>query len=479
MRQSPIRQTAHWSRMRGQEPQSASRWRKALPAIGWVMALAATAAGLYGSGQFIAAFARGGGNPPHRQESEARLGTRHGQQRQNDCTLIVPSQPLTAKGLATPYQLAATIPSNTNCHEATPSEAAFVQAAVLDSATGQISIYNPLVIDKGTQPAAAPVAPKLPVHAVVGIWFGANGMGLRLKGADFRTLGDAKCVNGLGASIFGQVAYCNAPAFFQTANKLIQAKKLTPPALGTARDGMTCPTVRDFSVVDQDQSDNVTTSYRVAQDGKVAQNTAANAAAFPGSAVLGNGSDNRLLAVALDSALGCTPWKAPDLADPGQMVPALPLDELQAAMYQQSPVALVPGNDPMTLVNGRPNLLKQNLFRMGVDQPRVATVAQANAGQKAYCQDLLRVAPARLEVDRSWTSSAPSLDSGVANSLFTFLAARLDFTFGPSGLNCTSLLKAPSPVQLVQSGSIVVDATFTTPQQAQARLDGATARVGA
>ncbi len=173
----------------------------------------------------------------------------------------------------------------------------------------------------------------------------------------------------------------------------------------------------------------------------------ANAVAFPDSAVLGNGSDNRLLAVALDSALGCTPWKAPDLADPGQMVPALPLDELQAAMYQQSPVALVPGNDPMTLVNGRPNLLKQNLFRMGVDQPRVATVAQANAGQKAYCQDLLRVAPARLEVDRSWTSSAPSLDSGVANSLFTFLAARLDFTFGPSGLNCTSLLKAPSPVQ--------------------------------
>jgi hypothetical protein len=375
--------------------------------------------------------------------------------------------------------LTATNPGNTNCHEATPSEAAFVQAAALDPATGQISIYNPLVIDRGTRPAAAPVVPNLPAHAIVGIWFGANGMGLRLKGADFNTLADAKCVNGLGFSIFGQVAYCNAPAFFQTANKLIQAKKLTPPALGMARDGTTCPTVRDFSVVDQDQSDNVTTSYRITQDGEMAQNTTANADAFPGSAVLGNGSDNRLLAVALDSALGCEPWRAPDLADPGQMAPALPLDELQAAMYQPRPVALVPSMDPMTLVNGRPNLLKQNLFRAGVDQPRVATVAQASADQKAYCQDLMRVAPARLELDRPWTSSAPSLDSGVANSLFTFLAARLDFTFGPSGLNCTGLLKAASPVQLVQSGGLVVDATFTTPQQAQLRPDGATARQSA
>ncbi len=71
------------------------------------------------------------------------------------------------------------------------------------------------------------------------------------------------------------------PRSFQTANQLIQAKKLTPPALGTARDGMTCPTVRDFSVVDQDQSDNVTTSYRVAQDGKMAQNTASERRRFP------------------------------------------------------------------------------------------------------------------------------------------------------------------------------------------------------
>jgi hypothetical protein len=462
MRQSPMRQAAPRSWQPEQQRETRSFWRKALSGIGWVMVLAAAAAGVYGTGRFTGAFAQDHGNPPQRLESEAQLGAQHSEPRQNDCTLIVPSHPLTAAGLATPYLLAATNPGNTNCHEATPAEAAFVQAAALDPATGRVSIYNPLVIDQGTQPAAAPAVPTLPADAVVGIWFGANGTGLRLKGTDFNTLTDAKCVNGLGSSIFGQMAYCNAPAFFQTANKLIQANKLVPPALGTAKDGMPCPTVRDFSVVDQDQSDNVTTSYRITQDGNLAQNTAANAAAFPGSVALNNGSDNRLLAVALDSALGCAPWRAPNLADPGQMVPALPLDELQAAMYQQAPVALVPSGDPMTLVNGHPNLLKQNLYRAGVDQPNVASFAQANADQKAYCQDLMSIAPARLELDRQWTSAASSLDPAVANSFFTFLASRLDFTLGPSGLNCTGLLNVSNPVHLTVNDGIVVDATFTS-----------------
>src|SRR5215470_11785355 len=70
-----------------------------------------------------------------------------------DCTLIVPTQPLTAQGLATPYQLLATNPANGPCNEANKAQAAFVQGAVFDPATGGISIYNPLVIDQGSQPA--------------------------------------------------------------------------------------------------------------------------------------------------------------------------------------------------------------------------------------------------------------------------------------------------------------------------------------
>src|SRR5262249_9576053 len=74
----------------------------------------------------------------------------------------------------------------------------------------------------------------------------------------------------------------------------------------------------------------------------------------------------------LDGALGCTPWKAPDLADPGQMVPALPLNELQARARQASPVALVPLRDPMVLDDGKRDLRKLNAYRRGVDQPQVA-----------------------------------------------------------------------------------------------------------
>ena len=83
------------------------------------------------------------------------------------------------------YQLTATEPADGDCHETNPSSSAFVQAAILDPATGQISIYNPLVIDQGTVPAtgAAPIPPTLPNNAVVALWFGFNGDNLVQQGA--------------------------------------------------------------------------------------------------------------------------------------------------------------------------------------------------------------------------------------------------------------------------------------------------------
>ena len=72
----------------------------------------------------------------------------------SNCTIIVPDDPLSAAGLATPYQLTATTPADGECHETNPNSSAFVQAAIIDLATGQISIYNPLVIDQNTTPAA-------------------------------------------------------------------------------------------------------------------------------------------------------------------------------------------------------------------------------------------------------------------------------------------------------------------------------------
>ena len=256
-----------------------------------------------------------------------------------DCSLIVPSNPLTAQGLATPYQLEATNANKGKCHEANALQAAFVQGAVFDPNSGKISIYDPLVIDKGTAPAIAPVVPTIPNGAVVALWFGFNGGNLQLVSRN-GGLTAGNCVNGINGSLFGQFSYCNAPAFFSAANQAIQAHKLTPPPLGVGQDGLTCPSVRDFSVVDMDQSDNVTTSYLIAANGRMAQMTATNATTLKNAQTLNNGSDNRLLAIALDGSLGCKPWMAPDLANPGTSVTALPLDELQAAAYQQAPVAI-------------------------------------------------------------------------------------------------------------------------------------------
>jgi hypothetical protein len=378
-----------------------------------------------------------------------------------DCVLLVPDQPLSARGLATPYQLSSSNPRSGGCDETVPAEAAFVEGAVLDPATGQISIYDPLVTNRGVSPAVAPVTPTLPAGVIVALWFGFNGTTLRLQGAGATTLGGAHCVNGLLGSRFGQVSYCNAVQFFQMANQLIQAGKLTPPALGTGQDGQTCPTVRDYSVVDQDPSDNVTTSYLVTSDGRTAQNTAANATTLADAVVATNGSDNRLLAVALDGALGCTPWMAPDLADGGAPTTALPLDELQAAADQQAPVATVPSHDPMVLVNGMPNLAKQNLYRAGVDQTPVASARQAASDQRAFCQDLLQIAPPRLMLDQTLTSARPSPDPALASSLFTFLAQRFVNTFGPNGLNCTGILHRADPIALqANAQGIVVGATI-------------------
>jgi hypothetical protein len=375
-----------------------------------------------------------------------------------DCSLIVPARPLTAQGLATPYQLVATNPDNGACNEANPAQAAFVQAAVIDPATGKIAVYDPLIVDQGTQPAMAPVVPVLPRRAVVGIWFGSNGNTLTLQDTD-NSLQNGRCVNGIEGSIFGQVSYCNAPAFFRAANAAIRAGKLVPPPIGRAKDGLPCPTVRDFAVVDQDQSDNVTTTYLVTGNGQTAQMTAANAAAIQNTQVQHNGSDNRLLAVLLDTALGCKPWMARDLADPGKMTTALPLNELQAAAHQAAPVALVPSHDPMVLVNNNTNLNKLNAYRVGVDQPMAKNMKAANTS--SYCRNLLAIAPQRMLLDAQLTKARPSADPAAANSLFTFLAQRFVFTYEANGLNCTKLIGQPDPISVTTDGNgVAIDATI-------------------
>jgi len=224
-----------------------------------------------------------------------------------DCTLIVPKHPLSAKGLATPYQLIATDPNGGPCNEANTAQSAFVEAVVFDPQNDKIFIYHPLVIDVGTQPAIAPKVPKLPGNAVVALWFGYNGNNLTLTSADPNTLWDADCVNGLPGSIFTQVAYCNAPRLFSVVDNAAINGQLKVPKLKKALDGETCPTVRSFSIVDQDQSDNVDTLYLVTAAGTTAQKTQDNTADLQGATTILNPGDNSLFAYFVLPALGCSP----------------------------------------------------------------------------------------------------------------------------------------------------------------------------
>jgi len=240
-----------------------------------------------------------------------------------NCTIIVPANPLSAAGLMTPYQLTATDPAMGPCDEANVgAQSAFVEAAIL-SPDGQLTTYDPVVVDEGAQPFSPPANPELPTGATVAIWFGFNGTNLTLESAPGTdSLTEANCINGAPGSIFTQVAYCNAPQFFTQANQEIAANLLQVPPVGTASDGQPCPTTRSFALVDQDQSDNVVTTYLVNGNGQIAQDNAAAMAAAGNNATtmnssgstgtpINNGSDNFLLDQFVDPALGCSNFTRP------------------------------------------------------------------------------------------------------------------------------------------------------------------------
>ena len=313
---------------------------------------------------------------------------------------------------------------------------------------------------------------------MVGIWFGFNATTLTLQNnartggrggtgiavnAQMATRGgtNGNCVNGTPGSLFGQFAYCNAVNFYRAAKAAIQAGMLKVPALGTGNDGKACPSTRSFALVDMDQSDNVQTNYLVTANGQTAQFSAANQAKLQNATVIGNPSDNALLTKFVDPALGCKPWTVPDLANNNAPAATYGTDELMAAADQQAPIALVPAGDEMVLVNGQTSLRKTNLYRAGADQMPAATLHGAST--TTYCQNLIKVGVPGLKLDTNTFQNQASPDTGAANSLFTFLANRLNATLGAGGLNCVGLLNIQNPVTLTIDGNgVVTAATITT-----------------
>jgi hypothetical protein len=381
-----------------------------------------------------------------------------------NCTLAVPANPLSAAGLATPWQL------GDGCSMANAgTEGAFVEATIL-APNGTVTVYNPLVITAGTTAAVTPTAPTVAAGSQVEISVGFNGTNLALTGAGAR---QGNCVDALGQSLIGQVSTCNSVAFYKDANAQIANGTLKIPANGTASDGQACETTRDFALIDQDQSDNVVTTYLINGNGQTAQDTAATAAANPGDTALVNGSDDKLLDAFVLPANGCTPFAVTDSTDAGGMSGSQALNELSARVNQKGTIALVPTNDEMTLVNGNMSVAKTNVYRSLVDQPLLANNTNPTTVAADYCQNMVNIAPARNNLDLAKDTNFGTPVAAVGNNLATFLGNRLSMSF--VNLNCGNF-GLTNPVTVTLDGNGVATAvTYSLTQQAAKGATGATA----
>ena len=443
-----------------------------------VVPVAAVVALGVGAGAFVAA--AHGGSPAKVHQAAASSSQEVSSSAVNlDCNIVIPAHPLTAKGLATPFLLtgpAGTSPAASGCQMINSVKlGAFAQATILDPATGALSVYNPLVITAGTEPAVKPVVPKLPRHAIVTIDIGFNGTILRQQGATSQALAQGRCTDGEPGSPFGQVSFCNGPAFFAAATSLEREGKLRVPfvgmskrmvatagALGTGRE---CPTVRNFDMVDQDPSDNVTTAYLLdPATGRTAQDNAANKARMPGAQMLVNGSDNALIDDFLDPAFGCAPFEAPDLGNHGALTTSQALDELLAARNEPSNMALVPENDEMVVdLGGGFDVAKTDLYRSEIGQAPVDGQNDASSSPQMFCQNLVNIQGPFVAANQDLLQTQPSPVPTAGDSLYTFLAGRLQGSF--DNLNCQKF-GLHNPVIMSNNGAGAVDqATINTAPQ--------------
>ncbi len=397
-----------------------------------------------------------------------------------NCDIIVPANPLSARGLATPYQLTGPDGTSAAASGCTMTNAvnlgAFVQATILNPRTGALAVYNPLVITQGTTPAVAPVMPRLPRNAIVTIDFGFNGTNLTQVGATPNALRQGNCVNGLG-SVFGQVSFCNGINFFNAAFQLMREGRLFVPAAGTSDKivptagqlgtGNTCPVTRNFDMVDQDPSDNVTTVYLLnPATGQTAQDNAANEASLTGAQKLLNGSDNTLLDGFIDPVIGCTPFMAPDLGNNNTPGTSQALDELLATRNQPKVAALVPENDEMVLdANGDVDPAKTNLYRAEIGQAPINAQNNRTSSPVNFCQNMINIQTPFVAANQALLATGGSPVPGVGDNLLTFMANRLNMSF--TNLGCQNF-GFTNPVTVVLDGAgAAISATFnTTPQTA-------------
>jgi hypothetical protein len=403
-----------------------------------------------------------------------------------NCDVIVPANPLTARGLATPYQLTGTdgqTPAESGCEMTNAATlGAFVQATILDPATGALSVYDPLVVTQGTRPAVLPSVPNIPADAVVTIDFAFNGKDLFQVGATPTTLADANCVNGQPGSIFGQVSFCNGINFFSAVKKDERKGLLKLPSPGTSDKiipsggdlgtGTVCPVTSNYEVAGQDPGDNVTTEYLLNPiTGQTAQDTTSNAGNMAGPRQLHSRSDSTLLDRYLDPLLGCSPLQAPDLDNNDLPTTSQALDEILSDAYQPKIAALVPESAAMVRgAGGEFDAAKTDLYREELGQAPISRQSDKTSDPEMFCQNLVDVQTPFLAANAKLLATAQSPATAVGDNLLTFMANDLNASFTDFG--CQDF-RLTNPVTVTRNGAdVAVAATFNTSVQTATNSSG-------
>ena len=366
------------------------------------------------------------------------------------CDIIVPANPLSAQGLAAPYQLTGpngTTPAQSGCEMSNAAKlGAFVQATILDPATGTLSVYEPLVVTQGTRPDTPGLKlnpPVIPADAVVTIDFGFNGTHLVQVGATPTTLADAHCVSGQAGSAFGQTSFCNGVNFFNAVQQAERKGFLKVPSPGTSNaivpsggdlgTGRSCPVISNFEVAGLDPGESVTTTYLLNPlTGQTAQDNTTYQSYIAGSTLVHGNSANAVLDQYVDPILGCTPFEVPDLSSANVPAFSEALDEIAAEAYPPKTAALVPETDK-------------------------------SSSPAMYCQNLVDIQTPFLAANQKLLATGQSPVTATADNLLTFLANDLSVSF--TRLGCQQFHLA-NPVSLKRnSAGVAIAATFDTAVQ--------------
>ena len=366
------------------------------------------------------------------------------------CDIIVPANPLSAQGLATPYQLTGPggmTPAQSGCEMSNAAKlGAFVQATILDPATGTLSVYEPLVVTQGTRPDTPGLKlnpPVIPADAVVTIDFEFNGTHLVQVGATPTTLADAHCVSGQAGSAFGQTSFCNGVNFFNAVQQAERKGFLKVPSPGTSNaivpsggdlgTGRSCPVISNFEVAGLDPGESVTTTYLLNPlTGQTAQDNTTSLSYIAGATLLHGNSASAVLDQYVDPILGCTPFEVPDLSSANVPAFSEALDEIAAEAYPPKTAALVPETDK-------------------------------SSSPAMYCQNLVDIQTPFLAANQKLLATGQSPVTATADNLLTFLANDLSVSF--TRLGCQQFHLA-DPVTLKRnSAGVAIAATFDTAVQ--------------